>query len=1518
MCPACRGPLAVIFAISGIKEGIDDMRRYRADQAANQRLLNVMRDGKWVRIASQQLLVGDLIKIAENEEIPADVLLLKSSEEKLGGAYIQTSNLDGETNLKQRFSASKDILQPMSEYDMSHLNISIECAHPNNNLYNFDSTLRIPAAPASGEPDAVFPLTGDNLLLQATYLRNTTWVIGLVVYTGNETKVGCNKSKPHQKYTKIDEGINRVTLVVFAVQLAMIVVWGIIGSIMENHSKDAAQSGGSGDHWYLNYNPQSDSGFVGGIIIPLRFLLLASMMIPISLKVSLDMIKLYYSLLIGWDVELFDKLNNVGPKATNTSIAENLGQVRFVLSDKTGTLTENVMVLRRVCTAGGVRYGEEPTPERTFAAAMAVADEAEAEAEKHAAASSSSSSSSGGLGARPSVDHRSTMASASASNAAVAESILGDPVLLKALYQREEALVFLLKTMSLCNTVVPSYVQLPIEAGAGSSHGAYDAPSSAPEAANGGILPGSPNALEMATSLANNSSALDGALALSVKDRDDPAPPGIKRSKSRPGVGVDRAESLLQESLLPSDSMSHIGLASETRKDQMTPSASFAGAPQLSRAPTSAARPPAAAPGMRTSIHYASSSPDELSLVEFAAQTGVKLLEKNGNTLRISIDPHVESHSSGGSTAWRTVAQRPASASPVQEDWEVLHVLEFSSERKRMSVLIRQVDAAGMPLPRDEGRITLLCKGADDVMLARVDMSPDHPTNPQTLASTRAALDDYASAGLRTLCFGSRILSPQEFATFHARCVEAHLDIHARDAALHAAYETVEKDFTLVGCSGIEDKLQQDVGKTISALREANIKVWMITGDKFQTAKEISKSCELYRPKRSRAVAASSQSMEARDDGGQGDELYHVQGSSPSAIKSCLDSIVSRALDSLTNRALHPYCLIVDGNTLVMVLSPQFENVFALIALQAVSVICCRTTPAQKAQMVSLVQYHSAFITDSDIGEEDDAFEAFAAGSARGSHRKEDSEGNVIPRHIRSSHGLNRDHSHSTRVTGGPAVHKKVGWFSSLTAPQGAVVLAIGDGGNDVSMIQRADVGVGIVGKEGLQASRASDFSFSQFRFLTRLLLVHGRYSFNRTAFIAQYCFYKSLFICLVQLGFAFLSEFSGSSYFDSYSLVTYNLFYTSVPTMLYVLEQDLSPVMLQANPRLYAVSCQRGEGFTRQTMWQWMVRGVLQALVLLIAAVVTHHGESASLAFGPEGQVSNALVIYTACVLVHPLTIALESTYITSLHWIILGGTLALFLFTNLALSVVRKTLDVYGIYPVLLTDGEYYLRVILLTGVCILPVLACKYIKQKSVSTRSKRMGPTLSSCASLSSPLWLSGVCSCVPAIRPRSFSAPVKPTWPTARCTLRLTVPVPSIPYHPTPPYLPARATLLCLARRSAIVPTDWKCRGRPCALHSPRKQMQSCTTGQTRRRQRMADTRIVAVPCACAHTGVVVCLLLCACCCVSVGLPPLACYSVVSTCRCQSRRKTNQRCEHTTTTAAITSSPLLPVRALSHS
>lgn len=265
-------------------------------------------------------------------------------------------------------------------------------------------------------------------------------------------------------------------------------------------------------------------------------------------------------------------------------------------------------------------------------------------------------------------------------------------------------------------------------------------------------------------------------------------------------------------------------------------------------------------------------------------------------------------------------------------------------------------------------------------------------------------------------------------------------------------------------------------------------------------------------------------------------------------------------------------------------------------------------------------------------------------------------------------------------------------------------------------------VGVGIVGKEGLQAARAADYSISRFRMLPRLLLVHGRYSHLRTAFIAQYCFYKSLQICLVQLFFAFVSEFSGASYFDSYSLVTYNLIYTSVPTLLFALEQDLSPLMLEHNPALYATS-QRGRAFTPGSMALWMARATYQAVLLILFACLTSHGGAASSAFGAQGQLSNALVIYTACVLIHPLTLLAESTYLTWLHGLVLAATPLAFLVINLVLSAMSPRMDLWKVFPVLLADAEFYLRVLVLAAAATLPVVAAKYWQQRHAPSLVQR---------------------------------------------------------------------------------------------------------------------------------------------------------------------------------------------------
>lgn len=913
------------------------------------------------------------------------------------------------------------------------------------------------------------------------------------------------------------------------------------------------------------------------------------------------------------------------------------------------------------------------------------------------------------------------------------QSILKDTLLQRDLDAHHSGLVGILKFMSLCNTVVPSWV------GGRRPENGYLSPSASAEL----LASDRPATLEMTTAMA--------------------AQPTAKRKSSRNAARADVVDdsseddkpstSLLRESFvsgqLMSDSNSHHDLlSSETRMvdEDHTPSTSFRNSSiiqQQQPSQTSITRQPstssvAASSSQITtprnnlnekrsngdstststtssvpspSIHYASSSPDELCLVEFAASVGVRLLEKEGNCLRILVDPSID--------AGLDLAAHEQHVGATIEEWELLHVLEFSSERKRMSVVIRQTTPT-------LGPIILYTKGADDVIFARLARSASIANN-NTCQSTkvRSIIDAYANDGLRTLCFASRIIDQAEYAAWSSRLHAATLDIHHRESKLAAAYDAIEHDLDLLGCTGIEDALGEAVPETIVELRDAGVKVWMLTGDRFATALEISKSCGLYKERQAvrdgaTATAAASTSSSSSPApslpyNDPGDILYSINASTPAGVRASLDSIVHRAFadfqsssHSSSRSGSHPpyepsrYCLIIDGSCLTILLTPECEQRFALIALNAVSVICARTTPAQKASMVTLVKQYSGILGPSAVGRKREA----------------------TIRHILNQYVSDLDdHSRSTfQLADPPSSNRVLGWlnktFWNSPSSHSEVVLAIGDGGNDCAMILLSDVGIGILGKEGLQASRAADFSIAKFKYLKKLLFVHGRYAYNRTAFVSQYCFFKSMLICLVQLFFAFVSSWSGSSYFDSYSLVTYNLFYTSLPTLLFVFEKDLSETLLLRHPQFYA-SCREGRNFTLSTLCGWLLRAIFQAILLIAFATHTHHGGVSGEAFGPEGQISNALVIYTACVFLHPATIYLESTYITRVHHIVLGGTILLFLALNCALAGLSKVMDLWHIYFVLLTDGEYYLRSLLLTTSCLLPVLVYKYVQQRYYPT-------------------------------------------------------------------------------------------------------------------------------------------------------------------------------------------------------
>lgn len=442
-------------------------------------------------------------------------------------------------------------------------------------------------------------------------------------------------------------------------------------------------------------------------------------------------------------------------------------------------------------------------------------------------------------------------------------------------------------------------------------------------------------------------------------------------------------------------------------------------------------------------LEYQAQSPDEAALTSAARNFGFVFRSRTPNSVTIE------------------VMGRP-------EIYELLAILDFNNVRKRMSVIVRY-----------EGKITLYCKGADSVIFER--LSPQCPESFKE--TTQEHLNKFAGEGLRTLCLAKKDLDVTVYDKWKERYHEAVTSLDNREEKVSAVYEEIEQDLFLVGTTAIEDKLQDGVPQCIANLAAANIKLWVLTGDKQETAINIGYSCQLLTDEMvdiftvegweyeeveqelERALQAiknhSSHSKGAANcsvvfaDPGK-DQITGRRMDKPSLISNHIPEGIATTQPPFPDDDEPPvlpsggFALVVNGHSLVQALQSSMELLFLDVASRCKAVICCRVTPLQKALVVDLVKRH-----------------------------------------------------------------KK------------AVTLAIGDGANDVSMIKMAHIGVGISGQEGMQAVLSSDFSLAQFRYLERLLLVHGRWSYYRMCRFLRYFFYKNFAFTLCHFWYAFFCGFS-------------------------------------------------------------------------------------------------------------------------------------------------------------------------------------------------------------------------------------------------------------------------------------------------------------------------------------------------------------------------------------------------------
>ncbi|KAI0491204.1 phospholipid-translocating P-type ATPase [Xylaria cf. heliscus] len=554
---------------------------------------------------------------------------------------------------------------------------------------------------------------------------------------------------------------------------------------------------------------------------------------------------------------------------------------------------------------------------------------------------------------------------------------------------------------------------------------------------------------------------------------------------------------------------------------------------------------------------YQASSPDEIAIVRWTESVGLRLTYRDRRRMVL------ESTDSG-----RTVVQV-----------RILDVFPFTSDGKRMGIIVQfDEEKQASPSGLDMGEVWFYQKGADTVMgsiVAANDWLDEETAN-------------MAREGLRTLVVGRKRLSLDQYREFSRSYQDAALAINGREAAMQRVISRfLENDLELLGVTGVEDKLQKDVKPSLELLRNAGIKIWMLTGDKVETA---------------RCVAVSSKLV------ARGQYIYTV-------AKLKRKDNAQDHLDFL--RSKPDSCLLIDGESLSLFLT-HFSTEFISVAVQLPTVVACRCSPTQKADIAKLIK--------------------------------------------------------------------------EFTKKR---VCCIGDGGNDVSMIQAADVGVGIVGKEGRQASLAADFSIEHFCHLTKLLVWHGRNSYKRSAKLAQFVIHRGLIIAVCQTVYSIAIKFEPEGLYKDWLLVGYATVYTAAPVLSLVLDKDVNENVANLYPELYK-ELTSGRSLSYRTFFVWVFVSIYQGSVIQgLSQLLTE----------VDGKRMVA-VSYTVLVLNELLMVAIE---ITTWHLVMILCIIGTFLFYLGSVPFLGRYFDLEFV-----STWGFLWRVLAISSISLIPPYAGKIIRR------------------------------------------------------------------------------------------------------------------------------------------------------------------------------------------------------------
>ncbi|KAI9255787.1 hypothetical protein BDA99DRAFT_574021 [Phascolomyces articulosus] len=1139
--------------------------------------------GVFGRSLSMDVRVGDFILLRNGESCPADAVLLSSSDAS-GVCFVETKDLDGETNLKPRHGIP-DLHHIQSGAEcLDDVHFYIEAGTPTPDLYMFEGTLVLLDKDQDGNgwsERKKVPIGIDNLVLRGHVVRNTHWAIAIVLYTGTESKIIQNSSETPSKRSRIEKQMNEEVIIAFVVLFILCLICAILAGFMK--AADDADAGTS------LYSRETNSPAFWGFTNFWSSLITFQNIIPISLYVSIEFVKTFQAYFIWSDLDMYDEASDTACVPKSWNLSDDLGQVEYLFSDKTGTLTRNIMEFRE-CSIGGKRYGNNGfSPESEGARGARIRKE-----KNQPAATVEEGDQHAGLLTTAATDDN--IVPVEKIDTIINEEEEEEEADENRSFQQRRTAIFDDYKRALYSLFTPCYSSLdPNRLPFADPRVFWDLqPKASPTqtSTTSEMTAAAPTTqdriqeffmlLSLCHTVVVDKIDKEGKVIMEVDNEEiaggDDEEGGLEQQSQQPQVTDEN------NPLYPGEAKKSRGFRKKLKKnlrrrkkDKLRRKSSTRG--EEFESIINVERPDIVDTTVETQLVYKAESPDEAALVSAARDLGFSFLSRQGKRLTVDL-------------------------LGTEYEFQLLNTLDFNSTRKRMSVILQR------PYPWND--IVLYCKGADNVILERLDHTD--PSNKEVLQQTQNDIDAFSNDGLRTLMLAWKSLTPEKYELWEAEYEAASTAAENRAEKIDAVQDSMEQNLTLLGATGIEDKLQEGVPQCIEDLRRAGIKVWVLTGDKLETAINIGYASNLL-------------------DGNM--NLWTLRGHDQ--VERDMDDTMAQVSAALAKGDTTENALIIEGAALTRLFeTDDLKNRLLELSLLCKSVLCCRVSPLQKALVVEMVK-----------------------------------EG------------------------------------------KGAVTLAVGDGANDVSMIQAANIGVGIAGQEGVQASMASDYAIAQFRFLHKLLLVQGHWNYHRISEMILNFFYKNVLWVFPSLWYQIYSRFSGNIFYDYSFLQLYNVIFTVAPVVILgCTDETITAPYLRKYPQVYEVGTDH-RLYTRLRYWLYFGDAVWQSLVLFYAFYFAYDGSDPNPDGRPNSMLQFSSAVALAAVLVANLMPGFNTYYWT---WFQFFFVIAELLITFLWVLIygLFQSVNIYGMGYMLYGGWSFWLILLLSTIVSFLPRYVIVFAKQ------------------------------------------------------------------------------------------------------------------------------------------------------------------------------------------------------------